>query len=77
MSFWKFWERFSIQMLQYDPQHCLYLGDEALRKSTQQTRPNTRHPKQRDIICLIPGFVADAAKGVQSNVQHHPLSPYV
>jgi hypothetical protein len=33
MTFWRFRDRISIQMLQYDPQYRLYPGDDTLRKS--------------------------------------------
>ena len=47
MSFWRFRERLSIQILQYDPQHRLYPGDDALRKSTQQSKAQRKASKVR------------------------------
>jgi hypothetical protein len=47
MTFWRFCERLLIQMLQYDPQHRLYLGDKALRKSTQQIKAQCKASKVR------------------------------
>jgi hypothetical protein len=47
MTLWRFRERLSIQILQYDPQHHLYPGDEALRKSTQKSKAQRKTSKVR------------------------------